>query len=56
MVGGPYTNAKKQTQTVDLFSLIIVLVPLRVATGYLDIVIYVLDHRMVKKLSRQKKL
>ena len=36
MVGGQYTNATKQTQTVELFKLIIVLVSLRVATSYLD--------------------
>ena len=35
-MGGHYTNAKKQTRTVDLFRLIIVLVSLRVATRYLD--------------------
>ena len=32
-MGGHYTNAKKQTQTVDLFR---VLASLRVATSYLD--------------------
>ena len=36
VVGGHYTNATKQTQTVELFRLIIVLVSLRVATSYLD--------------------
>ena len=36
VVGGHYTNAKKQTQTVDIFRLIIVLVSVHVATRYLD--------------------
>ena len=36
VVGGHYTNATKQTQTVELFRLIIVLVSLCVATSYLD--------------------
>ena len=35
-MGGHYTNAKKQTLTVELFRLIIVLVSLCVATRYLD--------------------
>ena len=33
VVGSHYTNAMKQTQTVDLFRLIIVLVSLHVATS-----------------------
>ena len=36
IVGSHYTNATKQTQTVELFRLIIVLVSLHVATSYLD--------------------
>ena len=36
VVGSHYTNAMKQTQTVELFRLLIVLVSLRVATSYLD--------------------
>ena len=35
-MGSHYTNATKQTQTVELFRLIIVLVSLHVATSYLD--------------------
>ena len=36
VVGSHYTNATKQTQTVELVRLIIVLVSLHVATSYLD--------------------
>ena len=36
VVGSHYSNATKQTQTVELFKLIIVLVLLHVATSYLD--------------------
>ena len=44
VVGSHYTNAMKQTQTVELFRLIIVLVSLRVATSYLDYFLYCLEH------------
>ena len=53
VVGGHYTNAKKQTQTVDLFRLIIVIVSLCVATRYRDsnyIFIYILEHSLSYRL------
>ena len=36
VVGSHYTNATKQTQTIELFRLIIVLVSLHEATSYLE--------------------
>ena len=40
VVGSHYTNATKQTQTVELFRLIIVLVSLHVATSYRDSILF----------------
>ena len=56
------SNATKQTQTVELFRLIIVLVSLHVATSYLDSYFYILFRAFIepgwyknqKVLSRQK--
>ena len=42
VVGSHNTNATKQTQTVELYRLIIVLVSLHVATSYLDSIFYIL--------------
>ena len=41
VVGSHCTNATKQTQTVELFRLIIFLVSLHVAISYIDLFLYI---------------